>query len=142
MNVLGGVATCSEGFVLCFLKVPLAWLGSMAAAVQPDGLWNSPKTFYKTFGTSCRPRLYARCEIETISTGRRTHVVHSGWPIFVTGRERKLISLLISFSDEVEWLAKELRMRLYRTSVKDDLNVGAVFRDLAESYVDKVNSYR
>ena len=33
-------------------------------------------------------------------------------------------------------------MRLYRTSVKDDLNVGAVFRDLAESYVDKVNSYR
>ena len=45
-------------------------------------------------------------------------------------------------SDEVEWLANELRMRLYRTSVKDDLNVGAVFRDLAESYVDKVNSYR
>ena len=52
-----------------------------------------------------------------------------------------IISFII-FSEEVEWLAKELRMRLYRTSVKDDLNVGAVFRDLAESYVDKVNSYR
>ena len=42
----------------CFLKVPLACLGSMAAAVQPNGLGNSQKTFYKTFGTSCRPRLF------------------------------------------------------------------------------------
>ena len=32
-NILGEVATCSEGFVICFLKVPLACLGSMAAAV-------------------------------------------------------------------------------------------------------------
>ena len=31
--ILGGAATCSEGFVICFLKVPLACLGSMAAAV-------------------------------------------------------------------------------------------------------------
>ena len=33
--LLGGAATCSEGFVICFLKVPLACLGSMAAAVNP-----------------------------------------------------------------------------------------------------------
>ena len=39
---------------MCFLKVPLACLGSMAAAVQPNGLGNSLKTFYKTFSTSCR----------------------------------------------------------------------------------------
>ena len=57
-------------------------------------------------------------------------------------REDSIGLLLPLSSDEVEWLAKELHMRLYRTSVKDDLNVGAVFRDLAESYVDKVNSYR
>ena len=29
--VLGGAATCFEGFVICFLKVPLACLGSMTA---------------------------------------------------------------------------------------------------------------
>ena len=57
-HVLGGAATCSKGFVLCFLKVPLACLGSMAAAVQLNSLGNSWKTFYKTLGTSCCPRLY------------------------------------------------------------------------------------
>ena len=31
-------ATCYKGFVKCFLNVPLACLGSMAAAVQPNGL--------------------------------------------------------------------------------------------------------
>ena len=33
-SLLGGAVTCSEGFVTVFLKVPLACLGSMAAAVQ------------------------------------------------------------------------------------------------------------
>ena len=31
------------------MKVPLACLGSMAAAVQPNGLGNTQKTFYRTF---------------------------------------------------------------------------------------------
>ena len=43
-TLLGGAATCSEGFVMCFLRVPLACLGSMAAAVQPNGLGNSQFT--------------------------------------------------------------------------------------------------
>ena len=30
-------------------------------------------------------------------------------------------------------------MRLYRTSVKDDLNVSVVFQHLAENYVNKVS---
>ena len=51
-------ATYSEGFVICFLKVPLAGLSRMTAAVQPNTLGNSQKTFNKTFGTSCRPTLY------------------------------------------------------------------------------------
>ena len=34
VQVLGGAATCLEGFVICFLRVPLACLGSMAAAVK------------------------------------------------------------------------------------------------------------
>ena len=55
IDLLGGEATCSEGFVMCFLKVPLACLGSRAAAVQPSSLGNSQKNVYKTFGTSGRP---------------------------------------------------------------------------------------
>ena len=55
MELLGGAATCSKGFVICFLKIPLACLGSMAAAVQPNSLG---KTVYKTFGTSGRPTQY------------------------------------------------------------------------------------
>ncbi len=42
------------------------------------------------------------------------------------------------FSDEVEQLARELHMRLYRTSVKDDVNVCGVFQHLAENYVDGI----
>ena len=40
---------------------------------------------------------------------------------------------------EAERLAAECNMRLYRTSVKEDLNVGSVFQHLAENYVNKVN---
>jgi len=56
--VLVGAATCSVGFVICFLKVPLACLGSMAAAVLPNSLGNSQKKVYKTFGTGGRPTQY------------------------------------------------------------------------------------
>ncbi len=48
---------------------------------------------------------------------------------------------LLPFSGEVEHLAKELKMHLYRTSVKEDVNVASVFQNLAENYVSKVNSY-
>ena len=50
-------AGCVKGFVTCFLEVPFACLGSMATVVQPYCLWNSQKTCYKTFTTTCRPRL-------------------------------------------------------------------------------------
>ena len=30
----------------------------MADAEQPNSLWNYQKTFYKTFSTSCCPRVY------------------------------------------------------------------------------------
>ena len=58
-KILGGAATCSEGFVTCFLKVSLVSLGSMAAAVQPNSLGNSQKRVNKTFGTSDRPTRYS-----------------------------------------------------------------------------------
>ena len=41
----------------------------------------------------------------------------------------------------MELLAKDYNMRLYRTSVKDDLNVDDVFQHLAENYVNKVKSF-
>lgn len=40
---------------------------------------------------------------------------------------------------EVDSLSSRLGLRLYRMSVKDDLNVGTVFQHLAEDYVGKVN---
>ena len=46
----------------------LACLGSMAAAVQPNSLWNSQKTFYKLFSTSCCPRVYLSTNMFSEST--------------------------------------------------------------------------
>jgi len=45
------------------------------------------------------------------------------------------------YPEEVERLAKEFNMRLYRTSVKEDLNVDDVFQHLAENYVNKIKSF-
>jgi hypothetical protein len=52
----------------------------------------------------------------------------------------KLIAkdLVTLYRLEAERLAAECNMRLYRTSVKEDLNVGSVFQHLAENYVNKV----
>ena len=58
MLLQSGAVGCEKGFATCFLKVPLACLGSMAAAAQPNCLWNSQKTCHKTFSSTCRPRLY------------------------------------------------------------------------------------
>ena len=64
-----GAATCSEGFVFCFLKGPFACLVSMAAAVQPNCLWNSQKTLNKTFYSTCRPTLYVQPGAASCSEG-------------------------------------------------------------------------
>ena len=39
---------------------------------------------------------------------------------------------------DADKLARECKMKLYRTSVKEDLNVAVVFQHLAENYVNKV----
>ena len=47
----------------------------------------------------------------------------------------------LSFSsEEVDRLARDCRMRIYRTSVKEDINVGGLFQHLAENYVNKLRS--
>ena len=47
--------------------------------------------------------------------------------------------MILHSRSEAEALSRELNMRLYRTSVKDDLNVSVVFQHLAENYVNKVS---
>lgn len=43
-------------------------------------------------------------------------------------------------TDEAENLAKKLKIRFYRTSVKDNLNVDDVFKYLAEKYLQQINT--
>ena len=52
-TVQSGASTCSEGFVTSFLRLPP---GRCYAAQASKG--NFQKTYYKTFGTSCRLKLY------------------------------------------------------------------------------------
>ena len=62
-HLLGGAATCSEGFVNCFLRVPQA-VGlycSCHAAQASKG--NFQLTCYKTSSSTCRPRLYMYSDI-------------------------------------------------------------------------------
>ena len=47
----------------------------------------------------------------------------------------------VFFSQEVDRLCSELGMRLYRTSVKEDMGVSSVFQHLAEDYVSKIKSF-
>ncbi|XP_046332273.1 ras-related protein Rab-23-like [Haliotis rufescens] len=42
-------------------------------------------------------------------------------------------------TEEAEALAKKLRLRFYRTSVKENLNVDEVFRYLSQKYLDRLN---
>ena len=54
-QIQSGSATCSEGFVQCFIRVTQAIsLYYSCHAAQASKL-NFQKTFYKTFGSSCRP---------------------------------------------------------------------------------------
>ncbi|XP_059088530.1 ras-related protein Rab-23-like isoform X1 [Tigriopus californicus] len=43
-------------------------------------------------------------------------------------------------NEEVEALAQECNMRIYRTSVKEDINICNVFQHLAENYVNQIRS--
>ncbi|XP_076440340.1 ras-related protein Rab-23-like [Babylonia areolata] len=50
-----------------------------------------------------------------------------------------LIDHAVVTPEEAEYLAKKLRLRFYRTSVKENLNVDEVFRYLAEKYQDQMD---
>ena len=58
-TVQPGAAGCEKGSVECFLRVPqAAGLYCSCHAAQAANKGNCQKTLYKTFFTTCRPRLY------------------------------------------------------------------------------------
>ena len=78
-----GAATCSEGFVKCYLRVPQA-VGlycSCHAAQASKG--NFQKTCNKTFRTCCRPRLHIR-DSSVLSQGFVTHFlsISASWWVY------------------------------------------------------------
>ena len=83
ISVLGGAATCSEGFVNYFLRVPQAVVLYCSCHAAQLSKGNCQKTFYKTFGKSGRPALYCACKISSLSPVRDkgdsnfTHVLRS-----------------------------------------------------------------
>ncbi|KAK3873647.1 hypothetical protein Pcinc_021353 [Petrolisthes cinctipes] len=60
-------------------------------------------------------------------------------PMVLVQNKIDLIDQATVKPDEVESLARELRMRLYRTSVKEDLNVEQVFNFLVDRYLAIIN---
>ena len=61
-------------------------------------------------------------------------------PMVLVQNKIDLISKAEISSQETERVASDNRMKLYRTSVKEDLNVDLVFQHLAENYIKKIRS--
>jgi len=61
-------------------------------------------------------------------------------PMVLVQNKIDLISQSQIDQADADKLARECQMKLYRTSVKEDLNVAVVFQHLAENYVNKVRS--
>ncbi|XP_076053243.1 RAS oncogene family member Rab23 [Oratosquilla oratoria] len=61
-------------------------------------------------------------------------------PMVLVQNKIDLIDQATVKPDEVEALARELQMRLYRTSVKEDLNVDQVFNFLVDRYLAIINA--
>ena len=56
--VQSGAAGCGKGFATCFLRVPQAAGLNCSCHAAQASKGNFQKTYYKTFYTTCRPRLY------------------------------------------------------------------------------------
>ena len=75
----------------------------MAEAVQPNRLRNSQKTFYKTFSTSCRPRVYKIAKNPDISDSsfwkmrRNNTILHTGYNFSTRSSKDKRYSTLPHF---------------------------------------------
>lgn len=61
-------------------------------------------------------------------------------PMVLVQNKIDLIEQATVTPEEAETLAKKMRLRFYRTSVKEDLNVNEVFRYLCEKYLSQMNT--
>ncbi|KAK3736345.1 hypothetical protein QZH41_020797 [Actinostola sp. cb2023] len=57
-------------------------------------------------------------------------------PMVIVQNKIDLIDQAVVQPEEAESLAKKLRLKFYRTSVKEDLNVSDVFQYLTDTYID------
>lgn len=60
-------------------------------------------------------------------------------PMVLVQNKIDLIDSATVTKDEAEGLSKRLKLRLYRTSVKEDFNVSTVFEYLAKCYIGSLN---
>ena len=90
--------------------------------------------WYSRFGLNI---FFSMCPIFVRSILANLSIVH--YFLFIGSMRWNKRTVILR--DEVKRLAKECKMRLYRTSVKEDLNVSGVFQHLAENYVNKVKSF-
>lgn len=82
-----------------------------------------------------------RDSFEAIETWKRKVEDEVGETAMVIVQNKiDLIDDAVVQPEEAENLAKKLRLRFYRTSVKENLNVDEVFRYLAEKYLEQLNA--
>uniref|UniRef100_G1SMK9 Ras-related protein Rab-23 n=1 Tax=Oryctolagus cuniculus TaxID=9986 RepID=G1SMK9_RABIT len=80
-----------------------------------------------------------RESFEAISSWREKVVAEVGdIPTVLVQNKIDLLDDSCIKNEEAEALAKRLKLRFYRTSVKEDLNVNEVFKYLAEKYLQKL----
>lgn len=80
-----------------------------------------------------------RESFEAISSWREKVVAEVGdIPTVLVQNKIDLLDDSCIKNEEAEALAKKLKLRFYRTSVKEDLNVNEVFKYLAEKYLQKL----
>ncbi|XP_054990937.1 ras-related protein Rab-23 [Sorex araneus] len=80
-----------------------------------------------------------RDSFEAISSWREKVVAEVGEiPTVLVQNKIDLLDDSCIKNEEAETLAKKLKLRFYRTSVKEDLNVNEVFKYLAEKYLQKL----
>ncbi|XP_049632911.1 ras-related protein Rab-23 [Suncus etruscus] len=80
-----------------------------------------------------------RESFEAISSWREKVVAEVGEiPTVLVQNKIDLLDDSCIKNEEAEMLAKKLKLRFYRTSVKEDLNVNEVFKYLAEKYLQKL----
>ncbi|XP_030839200.1 ras-related protein Rab-23 [Strongylocentrotus purpuratus] len=61
-------------------------------------------------------------------------------PLVLVQNKIDLVEQAVLEPEEAEALAKRMKLRFYRTSVKENLNVEDVFRYLTERYIERIHS--